>query len=26
VVLCVIAPFAINVVLTTIGVRYGTGH
>jgi phospholipid/cholesterol/gamma-HCH transport system permease protein len=26
VVLCVIALFAINVVLTTIGVRYGTGH
>ncbi len=26
VVLCVIALFAVNVVLTTIGVRYGTGH
>lgn len=26
VVLCVIALFAVNVVLTTIGVRFGTGH
>jgi phospholipid/cholesterol/gamma-HCH transport system permease protein len=26
VVLCVVALFAVNVVLTTIGVRYGTGH
>ncbi len=26
VVLCFIALFAVNVVLTTIGVRYGTGH
>lgn len=26
VVLCVIALFAINVILTTIGVRFGTGH
>jgi phospholipid/cholesterol/gamma-HCH transport system permease protein len=26
VVLCVVALFAINVVLTTIGVRFGTGH
>ena len=26
VVFCVIALFAVNVVLTTIGVRYGTGH
>jgi phospholipid/cholesterol/gamma-HCH transport system permease protein len=25
-VLCVIALFAVNVVLTTIGVRFGTGH
>jgi phospholipid/cholesterol/gamma-HCH transport system permease protein len=25
-VLCVLALFAINVVLTTIGVRFGTGH
>lgn len=25
-VLCVIALFATNVVLTTIGVRFGTGH
>jgi hypothetical protein len=23
---CVIALFAVNVVLTTIGVRFGTGH
>ncbi len=26
VVLCVVALFAVNVVLTTIGVRFGTGH
>jgi phospholipid/cholesterol/gamma-HCH transport system permease protein len=26
VVLCVIALFAVNVILTTIGVRFGTGH
>jgi phospholipid/cholesterol/gamma-HCH transport system permease protein len=26
VVMCVIALFAVNVVLTTIGVRFGTGH
>ncbi len=26
VVLCVLALFAVNVVLTTIGVQYGTGH
>jgi phospholipid/cholesterol/gamma-HCH transport system permease protein len=26
VVLCVVALFAINVVLTTVGVRFGTGH
>jgi phospholipid/cholesterol/gamma-HCH transport system permease protein len=26
VVLCVVALFAVNVVLTTIGVRYGTGR
>jgi phospholipid/cholesterol/gamma-HCH transport system permease protein len=26
VVLCVLALFAVNVVLTTIGVRFGTGH
>jgi hypothetical protein len=25
-VLCVVALFAVNVVLTTIGVRFGTGH
>jgi phospholipid/cholesterol/gamma-HCH transport system permease protein len=25
-VLSVVALFAVNVVLTTIGVRYGTGH
>jgi phospholipid/cholesterol/gamma-HCH transport system permease protein len=25
-VLCVIALFAVNVVLTTIGVRFGTGN
>jgi phospholipid/cholesterol/gamma-HCH transport system permease protein len=25
-VLCVIALFAVNVVLTTIGVRFGTGR
>jgi len=25
-VLCVIALFAVNVILTTIGVRFGTGH
>ncbi|MBO0864593.1 MAG: ABC transporter permease, partial [Mycobacterium sp.] len=25
-VLCVLALFAIDVVLTTIGVRFGTGH
>jgi phospholipid/cholesterol/gamma-HCH transport system permease protein len=26
VVLCVIALFAVNVILTTVGVRFGTGH
>lgn len=26
VVLCVVALYAVNVVLTTIGVQYGTGH
>ncbi|WP_425293993.1 MlaE family ABC transporter permease [Mycobacterium attenuatum] len=26
VVLCVVALFAVNVILTTIGVRFGTGH
>jgi phospholipid/cholesterol/gamma-HCH transport system permease protein len=26
VVLCVVALFAVNVVLTTIGVRFGTGR
>jgi phospholipid/cholesterol/gamma-HCH transport system permease protein len=26
VVLCVIALFAANIVLTTIGVRFGAGH
>ncbi|MGH3561775.1 MAG: ABC transporter permease, partial [Mycobacterium sp.] len=26
VVLCVVALLAVNVVLTTIGVQYGTGH
>lgn len=26
VVLCVVALFAVNAVLTSIGVRYGTGH
>jgi len=26
VVLCVVALYAVNVVLTTIGVRFGTGH
>lgn len=26
VILCVIALFAVNVILTTIGVRFGTGH
>ncbi len=26
VVLCVVALYAVNVILTTIGVRFGTGH
>ena len=25
-VLCVVALFAVNVIFTTIGVRFGTGH